>query len=217
MAAEDTKINVVGTLVSVPYVKMTVAMMRQFGAEVELVGTDEQEITQIMIKAKPYDIGDSPTEFVYEIESDASAASYAFAAAAVTGIPVTVPIGVEFASCLQGDITFVDILEKIGCEVIKDDANKAITVSGPSQSGQSLKGVEVDMFHISDTVMTLAAMGPLCTSSLTIKNVANIRIKETDRLIATVTELKRLGQEVEYGDDWFKINPTPVIPVSSLT
>ena len=75
-----------------------------------------------------------------------------------------------------------------------------------------LIGVDVDMFHISDTVMTLAALAPLCDGKTTIRNVYNIRIKETDRLEATVNELSRLGQQVESGRDWLSIEPRPITP-----
>jgi 3-phosphoshikimate 1-carboxyvinyltransferase len=75
-----------------------------------------------------------------------------------------------------------------------------------------LRGVDVDMHHISDTVMTLAAVAPLLDGPTTIRNVANIRIKETDRLAATVAELRRLGQDVESGDDWLRVHPRPLVP-----
>jgi 3-phosphoshikimate 1-carboxyvinyltransferase len=76
----------------------------------------------------------------------------------------------------------------------------------------ALVGLDVDMHHISDTVMTLAALAPLCSGTTRITNVANIRIKETDRLIATVNELRRLGQEVSHGDDWIAVEPRPLTP-----
>lgn len=80
--------------------------------------------------------------------------------------------------------------------------------TGPAK----LKGIDVDMHHISDTVMTLAALAPLADGPTTIRNVANIRIKETDRLIAIVNELRRLGQGVDHGEDWITITPAPVRP-----
>ncbi len=77
-----------------------------------------------------------------------------------------------------------------------------------------LAGIDCDMHHISDTVMTLAAIAPLADGPTTIRNVANIRIKECDRLMAMVSELRRLGQEVEHGDDWLRIIPRPLVPAT---
>ena len=79
---------------------------------------------------------------------------------------------------------------------------------------QILRGIDIDLHHLSDTVMTLAAIAPLCVGPTTIRNIANIRIKETDRLLATVTELRRLGQDVSHGDDWLRIVPKPLVPAA---
>lgn len=86
-------------------------------------------------------------------------------------------------------------------------------LAGPAK----LKGIDVDMHHISDTVMTLAALAPLAEGPTTIRNVANIRIKETDRLVAIVNELRRLGQGIEHGEDWITITPAPVTPTPNRT
>jgi 3-phosphoshikimate 1-carboxyvinyltransferase len=140
----------------------------------------------------------------YYIEPDASSASYAFATAAVTGLSVLVPgLG---TSALQGDYGFVDLLEQAGARVERSQNETRVTGTGP------LRGLDVDMHHISDTVMTLAAIAPLAQGPTRIRNVANIRIKETDRLLATVNELRRLGQEVTHGEDWLHIEPRPVTP-----
>jgi 3-phosphoshikimate 1-carboxyvinyltransferase len=93
------------------------------------------------------------------------------------------------------------------CHGTKDPCARA----GPAK----LKGIDVDMHHISDTVMTLAALAPLAEGPTTIRNVANIRIKETDRLVAIVNELRRLGQGIEHGEDWITITPAPVRPAPS--
>jgi 3-phosphoshikimate 1-carboxyvinyltransferase len=139
----------------------------------------------------------------YSIEPDASSASYAFAVAAATGGTVTVPdLGRD---ALQGDYHFVDLLERAGATVERGDSETTVR-------GDALQGVDADMHHISDTVMTMAALAVLADGPTTIRNVANIRIKETDRLAATVTELARLGQTVTHGDDWLRIEPGPVRP-----
>ena len=154
------------SVVSMPYLKMTRNMVQSFGGDITI---DEVKKT-FTIEPTTYV---SPNAGVYTIEPDASAASYAFAAAAVTGTSVSVP-NLD-ASSLQGDYKFVNILKDMGCTV--EVTGAITTVQGPPP-GTKLKGVEVDMFHISDTVMTLAAIAPLCDSPVTIKNVANIRIKE---------------------------------------
>jgi 3-phosphoshikimate 1-carboxyvinyltransferase len=133
------------------------------------------------------------------VEPDASAASYFFAAAAITGGRVRVE-GLGIAS-IQGDTGFVDVLEKMGCNVRKTP--NFIEVQGPS----SLRGVDVDMNAISDTVMTLAAIAPFASGPTIIRNVAHIRYKETDRLTALATQLRRLGVEVEETPDGLAIQP----------
>lgn len=192
LANSDLTIEVAGELVSRPYVEITRRMVADFGGRI-----DETESGFVVragaLRARPY-----------EIEPDASSASYPFALAAASGGKITVPgLG---QGALQGDYKFVDILERAGASVQRG-AN-ATTVTGTGR----LRGVDVDMFHVSDTVMTLAAIAPTFDGATTIRNVANIRIKETDRLAATVRELERLGQRVESGDDWLRVTPGAITP-----
>jgi 3-phosphoshikimate 1-carboxyvinyltransferase len=109
-------------------------------------------------------------------------------------------------SSLQGDFAFTRVLEQLGAQI--EYRSDATVITGTNH----LHGIDVDMHHISDTVMTLAAIAPLLHGPTTIRNIANIRIKETDRLIATVNELRRLGQHIEHGDDWLSIHPRPLRP-----
>lgn len=200
-------IQVDGTLVSLPYVKMTMQMVSDFGGSV----THNEEQNSFTVHPVALAAGSEPAaDLTYTIEPDASSASYPFAFAAATGSTITVP-NLTGAS-IQGDYGFVAVLKDAGCTVSVSD--NSTTVTGPAlAAGASLSGIEVDMHHISDTVMSLAAIAPLCSGPVLIKNVANIRIKETDRLEATVNELRRLGQDVEHGDDWIKILPgKPVTP-----
>src|SRR5206468_4986095 len=134
----------------------------------------------------------------YVIEPDASAASYFFAAAAITGGEVTVP-GLHRES-LQGDVRFADILADMGCEVIH--SGEGVTVRG-----RPLSGIDVDMNDISDCVMTLAAVACFAQGPTTIRNVAHIRHKETDRLQAVAVELGKLGPRVEEFADGLTIVP----------
>ncbi len=195
-AAESAlELAIEGELVSRPYVDITLTMMRAFG------GSARE--TQRGFAVEPTG-GYQPTE--YTIEPDASSASYAFAAAVATGGAVTVRgLGTD---SLQGDYRFCEVLEQAGASVARSTDTTTV------RAGSVHRGVDVDMHHISDTVMTLAALAPIAEGPTTIRNVANIRIKETDRLAATVTELKRLGQEVAFGDDWLTIHPRPIRPAT---
>jgi len=137
----------------------------------------------------------------YAVEPDASAASYFFAAAAIAGGAVSVQ-GLSKHS-LQGDVAFCDCLRQMGCEVI--DGETQITVQGGP-----LRGIEVDMNAISDTVQTLSAVALFADGPTTIRNVAHIRHKETDRIAALATELRKFGAEVEERADGLRIVPQPL-------
>jgi len=180
-------------LVSRPYVDVTCRMIADFGGRVD--SSPDAFFVHPIARYVPR---------TYDVEPDASSASYAFAVAAATGGTVTVPdLG---RGALQGDYQFVDLLARAGATVERGDDETTV------RGALALHGVDADMHHISDTVMTMAALAVLADGPTTIRNVANIRIKETDRLAATVTELTRLGQEVTYGEDWLRIEPRPVRP-----
>jgi 3-phosphoshikimate 1-carboxyvinyltransferase len=195
MARGDVLIEVDGPLVSQPYVTMTIRMIETFGgsiaADVSPVGGQRFSVPgRQQLKAE-----------TYAIEPDASAASYFFGAAAITGGQVTVS-GLH-SSSLQGDVRFVEVLERMGCEV-KDEAE------GMTVTGRPLHGIDVDMNSISDTVMTLAAVACFASGPTTIRNVAHIRHKETDRLVALANELRRAGAEVHEFADGLTIIPKPL-------
>jgi 3-phosphoshikimate 1-carboxyvinyltransferase len=135
----------------------------------------------------------------YAIEPDASAASYFFAAAAITGGTITVE-GLGTRS-VQGDMGFLDIMEHMGCTV--DRRKDATTVTGPPL----LRGVDVDMNAISDTVMTLAVIALFSHGITRIRNVAHIRHKETDRIAALAIELRKLGATIDEQPDGLIIFP----------
>lgn len=194
LSGNDLEIEIEGNLVSRPYVDLTRRMVADFGGRI-----DETTHGFRAIGVKAYQSCAN-----YTIEPDASAASYPFALAAAGRGPIAVPALIN--ANLQGDYRFVDILTQMGANV--SATNGATMISAASQ----LHGVDVDMHHISDTVMTLAAIAPLADSPTTIRNVANIRLKETDRLAAIVTELQRLGQQIEHGNDWLRITPNPITP-----
>jgi 3-phosphoshikimate 1-carboxyvinyltransferase len=115
------------------------------------------------------------------------------------------------ADALQGDVRFVDALEHMGCVVERREST--ITVHGTG----SLRGIDIDMNDISDTAQTLACVAPFADSPTRIRNVAHMRLKETDRVHAVVTELTRLGVKVEEHDDGMTIHPGPVQPGTVAT
>lgn len=184
-------IRVEGKLVSEPYVKMTEEMLLHWGATWRVPSDG-----YIFGGESELNLNFGVDE--YAIEPDASAASYFFGAAAITGGRVTV-LGIPENS-LQGDTAFVDVLADMGCRVERCSAG--ITVHG-----RPLRGGDVDMNDISDCVMTLAAVACFAEGPTTIRNVAHIRHKETDRLAALATELRRIGAGVEEFADGLTITP----------
>ncbi|MBD0844104.1 MULTISPECIES: 3-phosphoshikimate 1-carboxyvinyltransferase [unclassified Streptomyces] len=174
-------------LVSAPYVEITLAMMRSFGAEVTREGN------VFVVPPGGY------RATTYAVEPDASTASYFFAAAAVTGGEVTVPgLG---RGALQGDLGFVEVLRRMGAYV-ETGADRTI-VRGTGE----LRGLTVNMRDISDTMPTLAALAPFASGPVRIEDVANTRVKECDRLEACAENLRRLGVTVRTGPDWIEIHP----------
>ncbi|MER6786535.1 3-phosphoshikimate 1-carboxyvinyltransferase [Streptomyces sp. NPDC000658] len=174
-------------LVSAPYVDITIAMMRAFGAEAVREGNT------YVVPPGGY------RATTYAIEPDASTASYFFAAAALTGGEVTVPgLG---ADALQGDLGFVDVLRRMGARV--EVGADRTTVAGTGE----LRGVTVNMRDISDTMPTLAAIAPFASGPVRIEDVANTRVKECDRLEACAENLRRMGVRVATGPDWIEIHP----------
>jgi 3-phosphoshikimate 1-carboxyvinyltransferase len=190
-AERPVQLVVDGSLVSRPYVRMTLGVMSSFGVTI-----DPLELTQFTIPAAKY------RGCTYKIEPDASAASYFWAAAAIAGGKVTVE-GLTRAS-LQGDVAFVDVLLKMGCNVVETPRGIAV------QLEKTPHGIEVDMNPISDTVQTLAAVALFADGPTTISGVAHIRHKETDRISALATELRKLGAKVEERTDGLRITPGPL-------
>lgn len=186
-AEQSVTIKVDGELVSKPYVTMTLGVMSSFGIHV-----DEGDLARFTIPTGRYRGTD------YAIEPDASAASYFWGAAAVTGGTITVE-GLN-RDALQGDVKFCDCLEQMGCEV--DWASDRVTVRGGK-----LCGIEVDMNAISDTVQTLAVVALYAKGPTTITGVAHIRHKETDRIGDLAHELRKLGADVEESADGLRITP----------
>ncbi len=189
-AETEVVIEVTSPLVSKPYIDLTLATMESFGARVI-----NDEYQQFVIE----NCGYGATNLT--IEPDASAASYFFAAAAITGGQITVEgLGTE---TIQGDLKFVKALEAMGATVVQD--SNRTTVSGPVDTG--LVGIEIDMADISDTAQTLAVVAPFAATPTRITGIGFIRKKETDRIGAVVQELSRLGVRAIEEDDGLVIYP----------
>jgi len=187
--AHGLGVELQGTVVSRPYLDMTYRVMRSFGAQIDV--SDGRHF------AVP--VGTAYRATNYRIEPDASAASYFFAAAAVTG--GTVRVDGLGDGLLQGDVRFVDVLERMGATVVRTE--DTVTVTGPDR----LMGVDVDMADISDTAQTLAAIAPFASTPTQVRGIGFIRAKETDRIRAVVTELTRLGIDARENPDGFTIPP----------
>jgi 3-phosphoshikimate 1-carboxyvinyltransferase len=188
-AADAVEILVDGPLVSQPYVRMTTEVMRAFGVDVE-----RRTPSEFYIGGQKYAARD------YSVEPDASAASYFWAAAAITGGRVAVE-GLSKDS-LQGDVAFCECLADMGCRVQYQD-DEITVLGGP------LQGVEVDMNAISDTAQTLAVVALFANGPTTIHGVGHIRHKESDRIGDMARELRKLGAEVDELPDGLRIVPGP--------
>ncbi|MCX7803623.1 MAG: 3-phosphoshikimate 1-carboxyvinyltransferase [Planctomycetota bacterium] len=190
-AARPMEIEVTGSFVSKPFAEMTIGLMENFGMRVER----EEERLFRPIHGARYVAG------TYEIEGDATAATYFWAAAAICGGSVTVS-NVRRGS-LQGDAAFPGVLREMGCRV--EETNAGITVT--RARGEHLRGVDVDLNDMPDTVQTLAAVALFAEGPTRIRNVGNLRIKETDRIAALAAELTRLGARVTEESDGLTIEP----------
>lgn len=191
LARDRVRVEVVGEQVSRPYLAITVEMMARFGASVE---HEDYRIFEV----RP---GGYRAPGDYQVEGDASSASYFLAAGAISGPGVRV-LGVGRDS-VQGDVRFADTLAAMGARVSM--AADSISVAPPG--GGRLRGVDVDLNHIPDAAMTLAVAALFADGPTTIRNIGNWRVKETDRLHAMATELRKLGARVEEGSDYLRIDP----------
>ena len=222
-AKSPVVLQIAGGLVSEPYIDMTLGVMKRFGvsvtrgdpaggAEYSVLSTQSVPTTPHSVLSTPYSVlrtqpaGYRGTDYV--IEPDASAASYFFAAAAITGGTVTV-LGLGRDS-LQGDLDFVHALALMGCDVVIAEDRTIV-------HGAELRGIEIDMNAISDTAQTLAAVAVFAKGPTTIRNIAHVRHKETDRIAAVVTELKRLGLRADEHPDGLTIHPGPPQPATIET
>lgn len=189
LAPKDTIIRVKGELVSKPYIDITLNLMKTFSVEIA-----NHHYQQFVVKGgQQYH---SPGRYL--VEGDASSASYFLAAGAIKGGTVKVT-GIGRKS-MQGDIRFADVLEKMGATITWGDDFIACTRG-------ELHAIDMDMNHIPDAAMTIATTALFAKGTTTLRNIYNWRVKETDRLFAMATELRKVGAEVEEGHDYIRITP----------
>lgn len=182
------EIEIIGELVSKPYIDITLAMMKDFGVNVH-----HQNYQTFLVKGNQSYV--SPQKYL--VEGDASSASYFLAAAAIKGKVKVTGIG---KNSIQGDRLFADVLEKMGAKITwGEDFIQA-------ERGE-LNGIDMDMNHIPDAAMTIATTALFAHGETVIRNIYNWRVKETDRLSAMATELRKVGAEVEEGEDFIRIQP----------
>ncbi|WP_182871384.1 3-phosphoshikimate 1-carboxyvinyltransferase [Stieleria mannarensis] len=195
-STDNIRIEVIGELVSRPYVEMTASVMRSFGASVAIEDVAPDAVDSVSLRVVVS--GDGYHGIEYAIEPDASAASYFWAAAAITGGEVTV-LGLT-PDAMQGDVGFCRVLEKMGCTFTSD-------AEGMTISGRASRGIDVDMNQISDTVQTLAVVALFADGPTRVRGVAHNRFKETDRIGDLACELRKLGARIEEHDDGLTIHP----------
>ncbi|MFA9500308.1 3-phosphoshikimate 1-carboxyvinyltransferase [Mannheimia sp. E30BD] len=189
LAKNDMEIEIIGDLVSKPYIDITLSMMKDFGVTVE-----NRDYNTFIVKGNQTYIAPQGN---YLVEGDASSASYFLAAGAIKGSVKVTGIGKK---SIQGDRLFADVLEKMGAKITWGEdfiqAEQAL-----------LKGVDMDMNHIPDAAMTIATTALFAEGETVIRNIYNWRVKETDRLTAMATELRKVGATVEEGEDFIRIQP----------
>ncbi len=193
LGGKPARIEVQGELISKPYVEITLNVMRRFGVEVARQGWGAFDVPQVAYR--------SPGKIF--VEGDASSASYFLAAGAIGGGPVRVE-GVGRGS-IQGDVRFTEVLERMGAQVsLFDDA---IEVKGAKGK---LKPLDMDLNHIPDAAMTAAVMALFADGTSTLRNIASWRVKETDRLAAMATQLRKLGAIVDERSDSLAVTPREI-------
>jgi 3-phosphoshikimate 1-carboxyvinyltransferase len=215
-AENPVTVSLLGPITSEPYVVMTLRMMEQFSVYTQIQDQCGQTPSRVIqVQPQTYRVRGPRGRATYAIKPDASNASYFLAAAAIVpGSEITIlELG---ANDLQGDVAFATVLEKMGAKV--RHAAEGIVVAAPSDG--RLHGIDLDMNHIPDMVQTLAVVALFAEGPTTIRNVWNLRVKETDRLAALETELRKLGAQVETTKDSIRIIPpagNQITPASIAT
>jgi 3-phosphoshikimate 1-carboxyvinyltransferase len=188
----ETTVEVIGELISKPYIEITLKLMAQFGVEVSREGWQRFLIPGGQRYVSPVTV---------YVEGDASSASYFLAAGAIADGPIRVE-GVGRNS-IQGDVAFAAALEKIGARISMGDS----WIEATAPTNGKLKAFDMDFNHIPDAAMTLAVTALFCDGPSRLTNIGSWRVKETDRIAAMAAELRKVGGVVEEGPDWLRVTP----------
>ncbi len=191
LTGKAATIQVIGELISKPYIEITLNLMKQFGIEVAHDGWQQFTV--------PANVRYQSPQVVF-VEGDASSASYFLAAGAIAG---RMSIFGITKNSIQGDIQFAEEIKKMGAEIEYHDDHVYVERA----KSDKLKAIDLDCNHIPDAAMTLAIMALFADGTTTLRNIASWRVKETDRIVAMATELRKVGANVEEGADYIKINP----------
>src|SRR5471030_2194318 len=204
LTGRQTTIAVEGELISKPYVEITLNTMRRFGVEVARDGWAAFTIPSGARYRSPRELW---------VEGDASSASYFLAAGAIGGGPVRVE-GVGRAS-IQGDVRFAEVLEQMGARIAMGE--NWIEASAPAgDNNKKLRAIDADFNHIPDAAMTIAVAALFADGPCTLRNIGSWRVKETDRITAMATELRKLGATVEEGKDWLRVTPPAALRPATI-
>ncbi|NDH51458.1 MAG: bifunctional 3-phosphoshikimate 1-carboxyvinyltransferase/cytidylate kinase [Betaproteobacteria bacterium] len=198
VAKADIVIEVEGELISKPYIDITLKLLARFGVEVQRTGWQQFVITAGSRLCSPGEL---------HVEADASSASYFIALGAIApgnGLRID---GVG-ADSIQGDIRFIDAARMMGAQ-IDSGANWLQVSRAPELQGRTLRAIDLDCNHIPDAAMTLAVMALYASGTTTLRNIASWRVKETDRIAAMASELRKFGATVEEGDDFIRVTAPP--------
>lgn len=199
LAGCESSVEMEGELISKPYVEITLNTMQRFGVHVE-----RQDWTHFYVPAARYR---SPGEIF--VEGDASSASYFLAAGVISGLSGGGPVRVEGVgrSSIQGDVRFTEVLQRMGGRVtLSENWIDAGVTTDTARAGR-LKPLDADLNHIPDAAMTAAVLALFADGTSTLRNIGSWRVKETDRIAAMATELRKLGATVEEGSDYLSVTP----------
>jgi 3-phosphoshikimate 1-carboxyvinyltransferase len=204
-----TRVGVDGELVSKPYVEITLNLMQRFGVAVERDGWSAFTIPAGASFRSPADI---------YVEGDASSASYFLAAGAIGGLNGGGPVRVEGVgeSSIQGDVRFADTLRAMGAAVETGANWISATAGADAMRTRRLRAIDADFNHIPDAAMTVAMLALFADGASTLRNIGSWRVKETDRIAAMTTELRKVGAQIEEGPDWLKITPPAALTSATI-
>ena len=210
LTGRQTTIAVEGELISKPYIDITIGTLRRFG--IEVARSDDWTSFTVPAGARYT----SPGEIW--VEGDASSASYFLAAGAISGLSAGGPVRVEGVgrASVQGDVRFTEALEQMGAHITMGENWIEATAGEEAKRAGKLKAFDADFNHIPDAAMTLAVAALFADGPCTLRNIGSWRVKETDRIAAMATELRKLGATAEEGKDWLRVPPPAVLRPATI-